>query len=558
MLNLMSTHCAPKLPPREGLSCGQRIIGAFMQRRDLILQLSRAAAVLAWQQVFAPGVRAQTPDDTGWSESAEVFTLGVASGEPLPDAVVLWTRLAPKPLQADGGMPSQSVPVRWEVALDARFTQIVRQGVAVADPGVAHSVHVVADGLQAGQTYFYRFDAGGQRSPVGRTRTAPDPQAPVRNLRMALASCQHYEQGYFTAHREIADLDVDLVLFVGDYIYTTESPRHMTLRRHPHEFREDLTGRTLDAYRVHHASYKLDADLRAAHAAHPWLMVWDDHEVIADYTGDSDPYLSDQKAFLAARAAAYKAYFEHMPVSPRRVPADASMPMQGRYRWGQLAELWTLDTRQYRDPIACSGLRAPMGGKLLWRCGATDSEARTVLGQRQEDWLAEGLAGCDSTWKFVVQSTQVSPCRMHTPWGDLLYAEGWDAFPAARARMMEAIAQPRVRDVVFLGGDVHRHVAANLRMNPADRQSPIIASEIVTSSISSRGLSELANTWVKASNPDVLYTRSDERGYVLLDVSPQQVRCDFRATAHPVQAQSKFRTQARYVIERGVPGPRKA
>ena len=529
-----------------------------MQRRDLILHLSRAAAALAWQQVFASGVRAQSADDAGWSESADIFTLGVASGEPQPDSIVLWTRLAPRPLQPDGGMPARALPVRWEVATDARFTQVVRQGVAVADPAVAHSVHVLVEGLQPGRAYHYRFQAGGQRSPAGRTRTAPDPMEPVRNLRMALASCQHYEHGYFTAHREIADSDVDLVLFVGDYIYTTQAPRHLRVRSHPHVFTDDLAARTLADFRVHHASYKLDDDLRASHAAHPWLMVWDDHEVMPDYAGDTDPYLGDQKAFLAVRAAAYKAYFEHMPISPRRVPVDASLPMHGRWRWGQLAELWSLDTRQHRDPAVCSGVHAPMDGKLLWRCDAAAAPQRTVLGQSQEDWLAAGLAGSPCNWKFILQTTQVSPGVIRTPLGEVQYAEGWDAFPAARARLIEAIAQPRVQDVVFLGGDVHRHVAANLRLDPRDARSPIIASEVVTSSISSKGMSELINGWMKASNPDILHMRSDQRGHVLIEVTPQQVRCDFRGTPHPVRPQARFRTQARYFIERGTPGLRRA
>jgi len=530
-----------------------------MQRRDLFRHLSRAAAALAWQQVFAAPRRAPTDDAGDWTERADVFTLGVASGEPQPESVVLWTRLAPRPLQADGGMPPRALPVSWEVALDARFSQVVRQGVAVAHPGAAHSVHVVADGLQPGREYFYRFTAGGQRSPVGRTRTAPSPDAKVRSLRMALASCQHYEQGYFTAHREISDADVDMVVFVGDYIYTTATPTRLRLRSHPHAFSQDLAARTLADFRVHHASYKLDADLRAAHAAHPWLMVWDDHEVMPDYAGDQDPYLGDARAFMAVRAAAYKAYFEHMPVSPHRVPADASMPMQGRVQWGQLADLWLLDTRQYRDAAACRGwLHAPLEGKVLWRCEAAEAPDRTVLGDAQEAWLAQGLASSAAAWKFVVQTTQMAPGRLHLPLaGDLVYAEGWDAFPAARARLMEAIAQPRVQDVVVLGGDVHRHVAANLRLDPRDLTSPIVASEIVASSLTSKGLSELGSAWIKANNPDIVHMRSDERGYVLIDVSPQQVKCEFRGTLHPVRAQARFHTQARCVIERGVPGVRK-
>lgn len=530
-----------------------------MQRRDLFLHLTRFAAALAWQQVFSAGVRAQSQSDEAWAPSDDPFPLGVASGEPLPDSVVLWTRLATRPLQADGGMPPAAVPVRWEVATDARFAQVVRQGVAVAEPSVAHSVHVLVEGLDPGRTYHYRFEAGGHRSPVGRTRTAPGPGEPVRQLRMALASCQHYEHGYFTAHREIAASDVDLVLFVGDYIYTTQTPNHFRVRSHAHEMDPAPAGRTLADYRIHHASYKLDDDLRASHAAHPWLMVWDDHEVMPDYTGDTVPGIDDQQAFIAARAAAYKAYFEHMPVSPRRVPFEASMPMQGRYRWGQLADIWTLDTRQYRDAALCADWpRALMHGKLLWRCDAIQADQRTFLGHQQEDWLAAGLAGSDANWRFVVQTTQIAPWLIRSPLGPLTYAEGWDAFPAARARMMEAIAQPRVQDVVFLGGDVHRHVAANLRLDPFDRSSPIIASEVVTTSITSKGMSEVANAWVRAGNPDVLHMRSDQRGHVLLDVTPREVRCVYRGTPHPVRPQSKLRTQTTYVIERGKPGMKKA
>jgi alkaline phosphatase D len=528
-----------------------------MQRRDLFLQLSRAAAALAWQQVFAPVAQAQGAELGAWTESADVFTLGVASGEPRPDAVVLWTRLAPKPLQAEGGMPDRAVPVRWEVASDDRFAHVLRTGAAVAHPTAGHSVHVDVDGLLPGRTYYYRFEAGGQRSPVGRTRTAPDADASPARLRMALASCQHYEQGFFTAHREMAASDIDLVLFVGDYIYTSEAPGYARIRQHPHVMSGDLSARTLGDYRIHHASYKLDADLRANHAAHPWLLVWDDHEVASDYTGSVSPDLTDAQAFLKVRAAAYQAYFEHMPVSAHRAPVGASMPMQGHFEWGQLAELWTVDTRQFRDAVHCAGIHGPMGGKLQWHCAAAQAPERTVLGQSQEYSLADGLASSSRDWKFIVQSTQVAPGVVKTPFGALVYADGWDAFPAARERLMAAIAQPRVPDVVCLGGDVHRHVAAPLRLDPRDPTSAIVASEIVTSSVSSKGLSELLNAWMKRSNPDLWHLRSDERGYVLLDVTPKQVAVDFRGTPHPVRTDSRFKTQARYVIDRGTPGPRK-
>ncbi len=517
-----------------------------------------AAAALAWQRVFAAPAAAPSAPYSAWKAPADTFSLGVASGEPRADSVVLWTRLAPRPMQADGGMPGQAVPVRWEVALDAQFQQLVKVGALLAQPTSAHCVHVEVSGLMPGRQYHYRFQSGGQQSPVGRTRTAPAPDARAPRLRAVLASCQHYEAGYFAAHREIATSDVDLVLFVGDYIYETELDVFQTVRPHPHTFPRSESEYTLADYRAHHASYKLDPDLRAAHAAHPWLMVWDDHEVANDYAGDEDMDLPDREAFLQVRASAYQAYFEHLPLSPHRAPVGPNMPMHDRYEWGQLAELWTVDTRQYRDPHVCSGLHAPMHGKALWRCEAAQAPERSMLGPSQEDWLAQGLAASTRAWKFIVQSTQVAPGEVRTPFGPVQYADGWDAYPAARERLMAAIAQPRVPDVVCLGGDVHRHVAARLRSDPRNPQSPVVASEIVTSSISSRGLGELLNNWLKSSNPDLLHVRSDERGYALLDVTPDKVTVEFRGTPHPVRPDSRLRTQATYVIERGTPGPRLA
>lgn len=529
-----------------------------MQRRDLLRQLSLGAAALAWQQLFAPGVRAQMPVLTDWRESNEIFTLGVASGEPRPTSVVLWTRLAPHPRQRDGGMPLESVPVRWEVAADQRFTRVVRSGSVMADAASAHSVHVDVTGLMPGQEYFYRFVAGGQVSPAGRTRTAPDPESMPGRLRMALASCQHYEAGHFAVHRHIADSDVDLVLFVGDYIYETEMRSFLQVRRHPHVFPDDVAKFTLTDYRLHHASYKLDPNLQASHAAHPWLLVWDDHEVLNDYAGLTEPGGLDHAAFVKLRAAAYQAYFEHLPVSPTRSPVAATMRMHDRYEWGQLAELWTLDTRQFRSSHVCQGWRGPSNGRMLLNCPAANGAERTMFGPEQEDWLSDGLASSTRNWKFILQSTQISPAGLRLPFGEkLLYGDGWDAFPAARARLMEAIAQPRVPGVVCLGGDVHRHVAANLRHQPQDRRSPVVASEVVTSSVTSRGLSELLTQWLKASNPDVLHMRSDERGYVQLDVTPDQIQVDFKGTATPVKADARLHSQARFVIEHATPGLRR-
>lgn len=525
-----------------------------MNRRRLLSHLNRAAAAWALQSLFAPlGASAalQQAPLQQWPGRHDPFMLGVASGEPRDSSVVLWTRLAPQPLLPDGGLPAQAIVVNWELADDPRFARIVRSGSTVALPEHAHSVHIEVPGLRPGRVYFYRFLAGGHASPVGRTRTAPEPDADVSRLRLALASCQHYEHGHYAAHREIADRDLDFVLFVGDYIYETTNHHQLT--------RQHLTPkpRELATYRQRYASYKLDADLQAAHAAHPWLLTWDDHEVDNDYYGEHSGTNVPDAVFLQRRADAYKSYFEHLPVSPAQVLA-AQARIHDRYTWGRLAELWTLDTRQFRDEHACT-IPEKHGGRIIWNCEDLDAPHRSMLGAAQEQWLASGLAGSARTWKLIGQTTQMSPATVRLPvLGEGVLNEIWDGYPAARARLLRAVAEPNVQNVLCLGGDVHRHVAARLRLDPLDPRSPVVASEFVCSSITSQGLPEWSNMLIERQNPDTLHIRGDERGYALLDITPTQAVCEFRATAHPVQPKAKLYTQARFVVEAGQAGPQAA
>jgi alkaline phosphatase D len=518
-----------------------------MQRRQLLQQLGRQAAAAALASLFGPATRAQAAG-AAWPANLDYpFTLGVASGLSRPGAVVIWTRLAPRPHEPLGGLPAVPLVVRWELAEDEHFSKGLRRGDFTALPAHAHSVHVEVDGLASSSIWYYRFIAGDALSPIGRTRTAPADDEPVDRLRIALASCQHYEQGWYAAHREIASRDLDLVLFVGDYIYETSNARYR-LRAH-----EGPIPQTLTDYRARHATYKLDADLRAAHAAHPWLLTWDDHEVENDYAGDASPSGLDREAFLRRRAAAYKAYFEHLPIAPAMAPQGASMRIHQQHRWGRLAELWTMDNRQYRSVQACSPPEQG-GGRVLTDCQTLGDPSLTMFGAAQERWLAQGLAQSTRRWKLFAQATQVSPGGIDTPIGRRVHTDGWDGYPRARDRLLDAIAAPGVRDVVCLGGDVHRHVAANLRRRPDDRRSPVVAGEFVCSSVTSHGLSEAVTALMRSSNPDLLHARSDERGYALLDISARAVRCDFRATPFPVQAESRLGSQARFVVESGQPG----
>ncbi|MEO7242626.1 MAG: alkaline phosphatase D family protein [Variovorax sp.] len=512
-----------------------------MRRRDF----HRAALCLALAGWLEPAA-ARVAAPPRWP--VDPFSLGVASGQPRPHSIVLWTRLA----LTSPGMDLQTlvgadsgVAVRYEIFADAALRQPVRAGEQIAWPSRAFSVHVLAEGLQSGRDYWYRFRCGEATSPIGHTRTAPAEGTDVARLRLGLASCQHYEQGYFAALRDMATSDLDAVLFVGDYIYEGGSPAY-TLRKHsggvPH---------TLADYRERHAQYKRDPHLQAAHAAHPWIVTLDDHEVVNDYADDRDPAWSDPARFLARRAAAYRAYFEHMPLA--LAPKGPAMRIHDRFAWGRLADLWTLDCRQFRSHHACADPQRDVGRDLV-DCAELADPARSMLGAAQEAWLMQGLANATGRWKLLGQSTQMASAGVETKEGRRVWTDGWDGYPAARERLLAGAAAAGARNLVVLGGDVHRFVAADLRARPNDAASPVIASEIVGGSVTSHGASERAMARMLQSNSDIKLARADERGWALLDVTPRALRCELRATSHPVLQDAQFRTLAAFVVEGGRAG----
>ena len=520
-----------------------------LKRRDL-LRMSLVLALQPWLQPLARAAGAAPR----WRGNP--FTLGVASGQPRPDGMVLWTRLVPEFEGNPDPSQREMVMVSYEIYSDEALRQPVQRGQVTTGAGRAHSVHVDVRGLRPDRPYWYRFTSGDAVSPVGRTRTAPAADAPVQRLRLALASCQHYEQGWFVAHREIAQQDLDLVLFVGDYIYESSNPGHKVapgVREHTHG-----VPRTLDGYRQRYALYKSGPDLQAAHAAHPWVVTWDDHEVVNDYAGEQDARGTDTAVFLQRRAAAYQAYFEHMPVRLGPEPAgSATMRIYDRIAWGQLADLWTLDCRQYRSPQACPDpLRG--GGRMVLGCDTLVEPQRTMLGAAQERWLGEGLVASRRAWKIVAQATQISPTGIDSPLGRTTYTDAWDGYPAARSRLLQTVSDAGLADVVTLGGDVHMNVAAQLRLQPNDERSPVLASEFVTTSISSRGMSETVLERIRAGNPDIVHARADERGYTRVEVTPQGVSAEFRTTAYPALADARLNTQARFAVARGRAGVQKA
>jgi alkaline phosphatase D len=520
-----------------------------MNRREFNLwaQAALGMALAPWQTA----VSAQGASERDWKTSP--FQLGVASGTPRHDSVVIWTRLIVSDEDRQG-LAGDVVAGRYEVYADEALRRPVQRGEWHTDASRGHSIHITLTGLAPNRFYWYRFVCGDAVSTVGRTRTAPAPEAEVARLRLALASCQHYEHGLYVAHRDMAAQDLDLVVFVGDYIYETTNPRN---RVRAHRGPEP---KTLAEYRDHYAQYKSDPDLQACHAAHPWLLMWDDHEVVNDYANQTDPAHTDPGVFLARRAAAYRAYFEHQPLRLGPDPASpygASMRLHDRLAWGQLADLWTLDCRQYRDPQACLD-PVKGGGRVVLQCAELSQPQRSMLGAAQEQWLYEGLCQSQRQWKVLAQSTIIASTRVNSPVGKTSYTDIWDGYPLARRRLLDCIADNQLSDVVTLGGDVHMSVASVLRQEPNDHQLAPVASEFVTTSITSRGMSDTLLAAIKASNPDLIHARADERGYALLEFKPKQCLAEFRTTPTPAGTSDKLKVQARFAVESGRAGPQAA
>ena len=478
------------------------------------------------------------------------FALGVASGYPSPDGFVIWTRLAPEPLAPDGagGMSPASMDVAWEVAEDPRFERIARRGVATAEAAWAHSLHVEVGGLGAGRPYWYRFVADGRASPVGRAATAPSPGAAAARLRFAFASCQHYEQGWFVAHRHMAAEGLDLVVFLGDYIYESSWGRDHV---RAHEAGEPAT---LAAYRRRHALYRSDIDLQASHAACPWLVTWDDHEVDNDYADDRSEDLWPRERFLARRAAAYRAFYEHMPLPPSMRPSGPDMRIHARLDWGALARIHVLDDRQYRSHQACP--RPGRGGSntVGASCAERLDPALTMLGGAQERWLDEGFASSGARWNVIAQQTLVARLARQSGGEARVWTDGWDGYPAARARLLDSLVARRASNPLVVGGDVHAWYAADLRRDFDDPRGAIVASEVCGSSITSQGPSHARLATLAPLNPHLRFADGATRGYAVATLARGGAEVALRTVETVKRADAGISTLARIGIEDGRPG----
>ncbi len=478
--------------------------------------------------------------------SAYPFALGVASGAPLPDGVALWTRLAPAPLN-EGVLPPAAIEVRWEIARDEGFRDMVRTGRALAEPRHAHSVHVEVAGLEPARWYWYRFMAGDAVSPIGRTRTAPAVGAMPDRLRFAFASCQQYEQGYFAAHRHMAAEDLDLVVFLGDYIYESSWGRNH-VRKH-----EGPEPYTLEQYRNRYARYKSDPDLQRCHAAFPWLVTWDDHEVDNDYANDRSEDLDPD--FLARRTAAYQAYWEHMPLRRGAMPAGPRMQLYGRHDFGGLVQFHVLDGRQYRDHQACP--KPARGGSNVIddaSCPSRRDSTRTMLGAEQERWLYAGFSASRARWNIVAQQTLMAQVDRKPGPDRQFWTDGWDGYPAARARLLQSIADSKPANPLVIGGDVHFSCIADLKIDFDDHGAAAIATEFCGTSITSQGPAQARLDALRADNPHVRFASSEKRGYAVMDLSEKRCLTKLRTIDNEKEAASAVSTSAAFIVDNGRAG----
>lgn len=475
------------------------------------------------------------------------FSLGVASGDPVSDGVVLWTRLAPHPLEDAGGMPKEAVAVHWEVARDEHFHDVIQKGTETAIPASAHSVHVEVSGLQPDRVYWYRFIAGGESSPVGRTRTAPAAGVIPASVRFAVTSCQHYEYGYFNAYDHMLQDDLRVVFHLGDYIYEYGAMDQRPRRHHGKEA-VDLAG-----YRTRYAQYRTDPALQKVHAAFPWVVTWDDHEFHNNCAGDQPVADIDPQKYLQRRAAAYQAYYENMPLRRPQTPRGAYLDLYRSLNYGSLLQFSVLDVRQYRTHQPCGDRNQPP-------CPGMFDPQATMLGKEQEAWLFQRLGSSPARWNVLAQGVMMG--RVDRAAGDdvKFSMDQWAGYDVSRRRLLQFLEDRKVSNPIVLTGDIHSNWVNDLQVDCDDRNASVVGTEFVGTSISSGGDGgdgEKYRTSVMADNPFVKFYNS-QRGYLRCEVTPERWQTDFRVVDFVSRADSPCRTRASFVVENGHAGAKEA
>lgn len=508
--------------------------------------LLTAFAVAGSTALWAP--RAWTQEASRARFTSNPFTLGVASGYPTADSVVLWTRLAPEPLAPLGGVTVPVVAVGWELAEDEAFRNVVRRGVAYATPDFGYSLHVEPTELQPARRYWYRFTVGDARSPVGRTRTAPAGGSSPDRFVLAAASCQQFEHGYYAAYRHMLADDLDLVVHLGDYIYELTWGEK---RVRSHNAPECIT---LEDYRARYALYKQESELLAAHAAYPWVFTWDDHEVENDYAGDVSERDDDRHWFMARRAAAYQAYYENLPLPRTMVPFDGRLRLHTRVTHGDLLNLWMLDERQYRSPQACP-TPGKRGAARTAPCAELAEPERTMLGTAQESWLYADLKNTKARWNLLGQGVPFNYADEDPGPAQRFWTDNWNGYPAARGRLLSTLAEANTQNPVVLSGDIHSYLVSRIHERAEDPASRVLASEFVTTSITSQPTPAKTIEGIVRGNPQFLYGSGTNRGYTKIKLEPQRLNAELVSLRDVTNRESERFVEKTFVVENGRPGP---
>ncbi|WP_431773043.1 alkaline phosphatase D family protein [Streptomyces cucumeris] len=502
-----------------------------ISRRSAVTAVAATAALLP----LAAGLPAH-------AANGPAFVHGIASGDPLPDGVLLWTRITPTPEAVPGSGRGPAIDVRWEVASDRNFGSVVARGTVRASAATDHTVKADVRGLKPATDYFYRFSAdGGATSPVGRTRTTPAQHASTDGVRFGVVSCANWESGYFAPYRHLAGrTDLDAILHLGDYIYEYKSGEYPEAKYvvRPHKPAHEIV--TLADYRIRHATYKTDTDVQAMHAALPMIAIWDDHEFADNaWSGGAENHTPGSEGAWAARmSAAKQAYFEWMPVRP-----STGGTTYRRLRYGTLADLHLLDLRSYRNQQVSTG------------SGDADDPNRTLTGRAQLDWLKSGLSGSDTTWRLVGNSVMISPVAFGAIPADLLgplaellglpkgglavNTDQWDGYTDDRRELLAHLTDNSIDNTVFLTGDIHMAWATEVPVKAATYPlSRSAATEFVVTSVTSDNIDDIlhvpahtlslvAAAAIKAANRHVKWVDMDSHGYGVLDITAERAQMDY-------------------------------
>ncbi len=491
---------------------------------------------------------------SGCVGEAQIFQHGVASGDPLADRVILWTRVTiPETYQ---NIAPEVITVQWQIAVDQGFTQIIQQGSTEALSSKDYTVKVDADGLLADTRYYYRFILENKISPVGRTKTLP--ATSIDQVKLAFTSCSHYSFGYFNVYARMADQDdLDVVLHLGDYLYeygNDDIYRNPFLLNRLHEPAHEML--TLADYRQRHALYKTDIDLQRLHQTHPMICIWDDHEFANDaWQSGAENHQPDTEGSWQTRSqAAIQAYYEWMPIREPEMGQSREKAYRN-FRFGDLLNLTMLDTRFIgRDQ------------QISTFDGSENNPERTLLGFEQETWLEQQLLSAQQvgiTWKLLGQQVMMMPMRLA---GSYLNKDTWDGYQAARLRLLDFIESQQINDVVVLTGDIHSSWAAELAKNPYDinqynalTAKGALAVEFVTSSVTSPsiplvGVQQIvgdAAQLLRVENWHIKYIDMKNRGFVKLTITHQQVKADWYHVPI-VSTRNNFVQKARtFIVKQG-------